>query len=597
MTILINGLPAAIKKGSSFEFISENSFFTGADAYTLSITFPLAGCPENLKIFGHLNRKDCNLDRLLLNCEIHEGAFNVYGAVNIVSINEKEVKTQFLEGRSVSNFKTDLDDVYINELDLGSTHKVMSSNKYISEHVRKYRDQVESGDYTGYVFLPWVNNTTGNMQNPLVDMGFPEYFAYKYAGGEHDYYPEVVGQPYLLHVIRRVMDEIGYRFDDSNFEGTWWENIIVCNSLPLAWEMPEMRYILPHWTVPEFMEQVERFMDAQFVMDAATMTCKIVLNGSTMNNMPEIELKNVIDVHQVDLKDADDVKDTFYDQINLAYADCNHQLWPYYSCDGALQKMSVERWTNIARMKATLDALLVCTGKMKHKYYQCIHYCAAEDTYFILKCEHVQKTSNTVTHYMRYVVVNEFGARILTKGDNAETKEIAIVPVCIDSVDKGSVFFMECGTLGDDTGSQEANPDQTFAANAIKAGEGSTRDEYFDRLYVGFWEGTPTTYYPDLPHPYVNKYEVLPNNTMQTNRYNMRLSGIKAPGGKVRKFLVDQSKKFSFTFIADAIPNVQSYFFIHGKKYLAEKITATFSESGMSQKMKMVAYRVEELPH
>ena len=31
---------------------------------------------------------------------------------------------------------------------------------------------------------------------------------------------------------------------------------------------------------------------------------------------------------------------------------------------------------------------------------------------------------------------------------------------------------------------------------------------------------------------------------------------------------------------------------IHGKKYLAEKITATFSETGMSQLLKMVAYRI-----
>lgn len=41
------------------------------------------------------------------------------------------------------------------------------------------------------------------------------------------------------------------------------------------------------------------------------------------------------------------------------------------------------------------------------------------------------------------------------------------------------------------------------------------------------------------------------------------------------------------------IPYVRSIFYIHGKKYMAEKITATFSaETGMSQLLKMVCYRV-----
>lgn len=37
MEILINNKPALIKAGSSFEFVSENRFFTGSDSYTLNI--------------------------------------------------------------------------------------------------------------------------------------------------------------------------------------------------------------------------------------------------------------------------------------------------------------------------------------------------------------------------------------------------------------------------------------------------------------------------------------------------------------------------------------------------------------------------------
>ena len=56
MEITINGQMACLKKNTSFEYISENSMFTGSDSYTLTITFPLKDCPQNIRIFGHWRR-------------------------------------------------------------------------------------------------------------------------------------------------------------------------------------------------------------------------------------------------------------------------------------------------------------------------------------------------------------------------------------------------------------------------------------------------------------------------------------------------------------------------------------------------------------
>ena len=57
MEIIINGLQAYLKKNTSFEYISENPLFTGSESYTLTITFPLKDCPENINIFGHILRQ------------------------------------------------------------------------------------------------------------------------------------------------------------------------------------------------------------------------------------------------------------------------------------------------------------------------------------------------------------------------------------------------------------------------------------------------------------------------------------------------------------------------------------------------------------
>ena len=57
MILTINGQQAALKKGSSIEYVSENRIFTDADGYSMEIELPLADCPHNLTIFGMIPRK------------------------------------------------------------------------------------------------------------------------------------------------------------------------------------------------------------------------------------------------------------------------------------------------------------------------------------------------------------------------------------------------------------------------------------------------------------------------------------------------------------------------------------------------------------
>ena len=117
MQVLVNGKPAYIKKGSSFQFIAENRHFTGSDSYSLSITFPLKGCSENLAIFGNINRTDIGVRQVTFDCVISDKRFSRSGIITVTGISDIEVKTQFLEGRSVQNYDVTFDEIYINELE------------------------------------------------------------------------------------------------------------------------------------------------------------------------------------------------------------------------------------------------------------------------------------------------------------------------------------------------------------------------------------------------------------------------------------------------------------------------------------------------
>ena len=592
MTIIISGKPAMLKRNSSFEYVSENRFFTGADSYTLSITFPLRGCRQNIEIFGHINRKDCDLDRLLLDCEIHDRNFHAYGSISIVEISEVEVKTQFFEGRSAPNFYSDLDDTYINEISMPSLH--FEARFSLEYHCRTYRvqktdDERGEGSYQGYVGLPWVNNTSGNIQNRVRLNDNSTKFVYESGG-----FPDIVGQPFLLEILKQVLSGCGYSYNIYNIEQSQWANVIVCNAFPHSWGMGAMNLILPHWTVSEFLDQLEMFYGGQFNIEKGTKHVTFAFNKNLLEGAEEVVLNNVIDTHQVEIADEKDAKDTYIEQRNMAYADCSHHFWKFYCCPWATKGILSRRtWVDYNSMFNGLSSYLGIYGTTQTAYLGYLHYCLNEDTYFVLRCVGTNKVNNSIARILRLQPVNVFGPSIVNTKEGAETSELRIVPACIDWADQGDYIFIDCGTLGDDDATDEdVNEYETKAVKALKAGEREKKEEYFDKLYVAYWDGNVQGYYPFAPHPVVDKYEVTNMSVLRTFSFSMRLGGKHVPSTKSNRFRIDQTKKFTFSFLSDTIPDVRSVFFIHGKKYLAEKITCSFSENGMSRLLKMVAYRV-----
>lgn len=592
MIILINKKKAVLKKGTSFDFISENRFFTGADSYTFSITFPIKGCAENIDIFGHIYRKDFDFDTLLLDCEIHDGSFHKYGSVSVVSVSETEVKTQFLEGRSASNFHSSLDEIYINEIQMPSllTFAFRNENHYLAGYDEQKRAEASGeGNYFGFVCLPWVNNTSGNIQNSMKANASSFY----YEGGEA---PPVIGFPFLVEVIRQVLQGAGYQCDLSEIENSQWVNLIVCQGFPWIWNMYGMNLILPHWTVSEFMEQVELFLGGQFEVEGRTV--KFSFNVDTIDGMNVVPITSVVDSHSVDIAEDEDVKDGYIEQKNMAYRDESHQMWKFYSCDWIRNRLPVRHHLSIAAMKRMLDGYLDCAGIYKSDVYRQLHYCEQEDTYFVLKCMYTRKTDDVIHHLMRYQPVNMFGPRMISHKENADVMELGIVPACIDNTDAehGDMVFVECGTLGDDMeDAEDKDENQTQAVNTLAIGEKEKKEEFFDRIHVAFWDGNYRQYHPQMPRPYIDRHEILPDNSYSPHSCSMRLTGEATPFSAKTRHKVNQQRKFTFSFLSDKIPDVRSIFLIHGKKYLAEKITATFSaETGMSQLLKMVCYRLED---
>ena len=337
MEVSINGRVACLKKGTSFEYICENRLFTGSDSYTLSITFPLKGCPENILIFGHLHRQDVQKSRVVFDCEIRDRAFFKSGSITVTQINEVEVKTQFLEGRSEQNFDDTFDDIFLNRLALGyPPSRSPGTNPTNTVWLTSY-------PAVNWIPFPWVNNTSGNMQNEVKrDAGGNLIWADTTA---------LTFQPYLLHVLKKVCEAVGYSGDFSPIESTDYKYLVVCNALPAAWLTANFAIALPHWSLTEFFEQLELFLGGEFTINHKARTVSFEFSHRLAYRTPDVRIDKVVSKYTVDVSKED--RSDYMGLKNLMYADNDNRFWPYRSCQWYIEAHKEE-----AVVYNTLSALL-----------------------------------------------------------------------------------------------------------------------------------------------------------------------------------------------------------------------------------------------
>lgn len=606
MQIYVNNKLAALKKGTSFEYVSENRMFSGSDGYTLTITFPLKDCPENLAIFGHINRADVVAQKVIFDCEIRDRGFYKFGSITITEISESEVKTQFLEGRSEQNFDKTFDKVYINELDLGSpTYRSISQ----ITPSQAWNPNHSSPDF---VALPWVNDYSGNIQNKA------EYIVDNAAQGRGHYEwntQDTTGlswQPYLLFITKKICEAVGYKADFAPWEESEEHKyLLICNTLPHAWYTPDFARALPHWTVEEYFEKLELFLAGEFTIDHRAQRISFNFTKAVLNATKPVTLENVVEDHSTEVKVEEDQCE-YSVMKNLVYKECDHDTWKYYSCDWYIKgnAWNIERYDS---MRQLLDANRIhrtWDGRRGRGYRPIdkILYAADCDTYFIIqtvsrKITDIRSVAGRIRIFFEYTCrlrpINLFGGRIVNDDEDADQDEIEFVPVRIDDTEAkyGRCMFLSFSGYDEDTG-VEGEDESAYpfllsqTDEAIRAGEKEKKAEYYDRIYIGFWDGASYGW-GKLPYPLVEDIVIADDwSNFNYAHFSLRLNN-RYMQDRVGP-AVEPTMKTTFKWLSDTIPDVRAMFLIRGKRYICEKITATFTENGMSQLIKGVFYPVKD---
>ena len=242
-------------------------------------------------------------------------------------------------------------------------------------------------------------------------------------------------------------------------------------------------------------------------------------------------------------------------------------------------------------------------------------YAADVDAYFIVRSlskELVERRSgwmpNVYAYKMELRPVNLFGGRIVNDSEDADEVEIEFVPAWIDETEDkyGRLLFLSFSGY-DENDSTFTNwsrdPDlhkkeidetlfQPHAFQSLAAGERTKKAEYYDRIYVAWWDGAGVPHNGQLPHPYAEDIEILPDwSNFMNVHFSMRIKNCSLTGSSA-SHSINQKLKKTFKFLSHTIPNPRAVFFIKGKKYLCEKLTATFTENGMSQLIKGIFWPI-----
>lgn len=324
---------AQIKESTSIKLVDENTYLTESSKYTHDIELPLKGSLENTKIFGNIQRLDVSKKTIKMKARMIADNHDVInGTATVTGISDSSVKIQVLAGNAELNFLSKYDKLYIDELDLGAMQdtngKVILPDEvipYLAKFSESERYKMMFGiyDQTDYVFFPVYNEAKGYVLNDVCfhkmtstsetifwrsgSYGSPSPLGNLWASSGRS-----ALQPYFCFIIKRIFVALGYEIVENQIENTLLRNVFIANSRSVT----SYNKMLPHWTVSEFMTEVEHFFGVAFKIDDNSKSVRILQRDSWLKS-EDVHIKEIIDEYSVT---CDEEETTDISNGNVSYA-------------------------------------------------------------------------------------------------------------------------------------------------------------------------------------------------------------------------------------------------------------------------------------
>lgn len=330
--------------------VTENLYFSKASTYTYDIQLPIAPFSNNAKIFENINRLDKTIADLSFSARLLvDNKVIINGIATITDVKNDGISLQLLQGNSELNWKKKHEGTYIDELDLGDAsewglgwedghlkitapYEVFRDWYYLADKYHywspDYMAQYNNGDV---LFTPIINATTGEVMNPIAFMLLNTYEGdwiktWCLNDIENTTTPSattytllpsrLAPQPKFSIIMQKIFNALNMPIVENELVGTEiYDNFFVAN----ASEVYHIAEMLPHWTVPDFITEVQNLFNC--VIDVKDDGTHIVLRKNfyaidARQNI--VTLGNPVDGFETDV-DSDQTADVSNSDLPKKY--------------------------------------------------------------------------------------------------------------------------------------------------------------------------------------------------------------------------------------------------------------------------------------
>lgn len=673
--LFLDNKPAVLRENVSIKLTRENVYFTKSGSYTYDVELPLQ-VKLNRDIFGNINRKDVDAQAKDFHAVLRvDNEVVLDGKAVINHITDTSVKIQLLGGNSEMNFYAKCSKVYIDELDLGDWQNELISWTLPTEKgtamFRAYidwldttqinfRNAPESNDehqaqlaydwwkrrwwsydpsrgYDNYenrgVAFPIINSnskwnsycTSGLLCNEVVmrrhgSKYFPEYrLEWPHQDTPGGDFPQVCPsfQPMLCRTLRKIMRATGYPMEDKESLRLLYQSNDIFPRIFIACanNRREIAKALPHWTVNEFLTQIEHFMGIVIEIDEITKTSRIISRSQWWDNSNPTIINEVVDELSVDV---DKSETTDISNGNVGFAGIEDGL--AHISDEIMEVATIDTttFTTLAQMRQYI--INGASSSDKNKIF------VVDGHQFILyfredRHEYVFKEVNQLRPLKRKHDTSNIDVELKIVPAQLVEQKVRFVETIKNGgkwhdVEVGEdtvniIRVQDMGNVGADLikGATSQNTDlQTLIEGKKKVDKSNNIDTMYvamvpDGLYstTATKYGTNTTIFGPYPRIYAYpQFEV--NNVGAGNTdANQNAYITLADLGNIETLanqclddgtVIDTTVKYCIKFISHKVLKSTGLFIIHNKKYACEKLEYNISDKGVSPLVTGYFYRI-----
>lgn len=451
---------------------------------------------------------------------------------------------------------------------------------------------------------------------------FPEYrLGWENQVERSDGTPQVCPSymPMLCRTIRKVLDAVGYEIDIPGLQRLYTDNTLFRRIfIVTANNRIDIAKALPHWTVNEFLTQVERFLGVVFEVDEITKTCTLVSHQTWWTDTP-LPIEDIVDEYTSEVS-KEDTSDVSIGNIGYSMEDSEFHL-----SDDILGAATPDnRFTSYAQMQTYLQN--GASADDKNKLFNVLGH------QFILAT--IKDSAGNVTEYY-FKEVNQFGALMRQPDKKDIDVELKIVPatttlqnvpfvITTSYTQDGKTYYNEnkldevpMPILTIEGPSDVGEKLLVRAADSVKTDIESLIDgettvdsaSEIDKMFVAYVPEFMTAIYnEDMScvgeYPVVqpcSAYEVKSN--AYGNKHNSALNYLTLQKLQDKETIgntsfadgtvIDTTVKYCIKFISNEVLKPTRAFLIHGQRFACEKLEYNITAKGVSPLVTGYFYKLD----